>query len=120
MTELPQTTVTYSADQAEAHDRISEALRAAGVDLENGTTTPPREGKEANRAYEEAFVNGLTAFRGAEVKSVAVDEANNKAFVEWHFDFTHADYGDQKYDQVAVQTWEDGQIVDEKFYKLVV
>ncbi|MFD0858633.1 AAA family ATPase [Roseovarius aquimarinus] len=47
MTELPQTTVTYSADQAEAHDRISEALRAAGVDLENGTTTPPREGKES-------------------------------------------------------------------------
>ena len=47
MTELPQTTVTYSADQAEAHDRISEALRAAGVDLENGTTMPPREGKDS-------------------------------------------------------------------------
>ncbi|MFX0544736.1 ATP-dependent DNA helicase [Roseovarius sp. S1116L3] len=47
MTELPQTTVTYSADQAEAHDRIAEALRAAGVDLDNGTTTPPREGKDS-------------------------------------------------------------------------
>ena len=80
----------------------------------------PRVGKDINRAYEEAFVNGLTEFRGAEVKAVGVDEEAGKALVEWHFDFTHADYGDQTYDQVAVQTWEDGQIVDEKFYKLIV
>lgn len=79
---------------------------------------PPREGKDQNRQYEEAFVTGLTEFRGAEVKSVAIDEANNKAFVEWHFDFTHKDYGDQKYDQVAVQTWDDGQITEERFYKI--
>ena len=79
---------------------------------------PPRTGKSVNREYEEAFVNGLTEFRGAEVKSVAVDEQANKAFVEWHFDFTHKDYGDQKYDQVAVQTWDDGQIVEERFYKI--
>ena len=79
---------------------------------------PPREGKDANRQYEEAFVGGLTEFRGAEVKAVAVDEDKNKALVEWHFDFSHKDYGDQKYDQVAVQTWKDGQIVEERFYKL--
>lgn len=79
---------------------------------------PPREGKDTNREYEEAFVNGLTEFRGAEVKSVAIDEANNKSFVEWHFDFTHKDFGDQKYDQVAVQTWDGDQIVEERFYKI--
>ncbi|MDX1532044.1 MAG: nuclear transport factor 2 family protein [Rhodothermales bacterium] len=78
----------------------------------------PRRGKDANREYEEAFVNGLTEFRGAEVKGVAVDEERGKAYVEWHFDFTHKDYGDQKYDQVAVQDWENGQIVEERFYKL--
>ena len=79
---------------------------------------PPREGKDVNRKYEEVFVNGLTDFRGAEVKSVAIDEANQKAFVEWHFDFTHSDFGDQKYDQVAVQTWDGDQITEERFYKI--
>ena len=79
---------------------------------------PPREGKDVNRKYEEVFVNGLTEFRGAEIKSSVVDEANNKALTEWHFDFTHSDFGDQKYDQVAVQTWKDGKITEERFYKL--
>jgi len=79
---------------------------------------PPREGKALNRQYEEAFVNGLTEFRGAEVKASSVDEAAGKAFTEWSFDFTHKDYGSQTYDQVAVQTWADGQIVEERFYKI--
>ncbi len=79
---------------------------------------PAREGKAVNRQYEEAFVNGLTEFRGASVKSVALDEANSKAFVEWHFDFSHKDYGSQTYDQVAVQTWEGDQIKEERFYKI--
>jgi exodeoxyribonuclease-5 len=38
---------TLSDDQAEAWDRLSEALRGAGVDLENGTLAPPREGRSA-------------------------------------------------------------------------
>ena len=79
---------------------------------------PPRVGKDVNRKYEEVFVNGLTEFRGAGVKAVAVDEAKGKALTEWHFDFTHADFGDQNYDQVSVQTWKDGKIVEERFYKL--
>lgn len=79
---------------------------------------PPRTGKAINRQYEEVFVNGLTEFRGAEVKAVGIDEEAGKALVEWHFDFTHSDFGDQTYDQVAVQTWKDGQIVEERFYKI--
>ncbi|WP_101067682.1 ATP-dependent DNA helicase [Roseovarius salinarum] len=35
----------FSEDQAEAHDRIAEALREAGVDLDNGLLAPPREGR---------------------------------------------------------------------------
>ena len=79
---------------------------------------PPREGKDVNRQYEEVFVNGLTELRNAEVKAVGIDEEAGKALVEWHFDFTHSDYGVQTYDQVAVQTWKDGQITEERFYKL--
>lgn len=79
---------------------------------------PPREGKDVNREYEKVFVEGLTEFRGAEVKSIGFDEDKGKALVEWHFDFTHSQFGDQTYDQVAVQTWKDGKITEERFYKL--
>jgi exodeoxyribonuclease V len=37
--------VTFSHDQAEAFDRIAEALRGFGVDIEDGALTPPTEGK---------------------------------------------------------------------------
>lgn len=42
--DLPQ--VTYSDDQAETFDRVTEVLRDAGVDLENSILTPPSDGKQ--------------------------------------------------------------------------
>ncbi|MDA3858245.1 MAG: AAA family ATPase [Roseovarius sp.] len=39
--------LTYSPDQAEAHDRISQMLRGAGVDLDEGLLTPLQEEKQA-------------------------------------------------------------------------
>ena len=80
----------------------------------------PRVGKPANREFEEMFVNGLTEFRGAKIYGSGVDEENNKSYTEWHFDYSHSSFGDQKYDQVAVQTWKDGKIIDEKFYKMAI
>ena len=77
-----------------------------------------RVGFEANREYEENFVSSIEEFRAAEVKSVAVDEENNVSFVEWHLDFTLEGVGDVEQNQVAVQRWSDGQIHNEKFYKL--
>tara|TARA_Y100000782_G_C10184180_1_gene265520 strand:+ start:2650 stop:3018 length:369 start_codon:yes stop_codon:yes gene_type:complete len=75
----------------------------------------PTVGKAACRTHEEAFVNGITAFRKAEVKNVLVSD--NITVVEWDFDFSHKDWGDRNYTQVAVQRWNDaGQIVNEKFY----
>ena len=41
---MSSSALTFSHDQAEAHDRIAEMLRAAGVDLDSGQLTPPREG----------------------------------------------------------------------------
>jgi hypothetical protein len=72
-----------------------------------------RVGKAANRAYEEAFFGGVTAFEG-KVLNVAVGE--NVSMVEWYMDITHKDWGNAKRSQVAVQTWKDGKIVSEKFY----
>ena len=45
----------------------------------------PRVGKDANRVYEQQFVDGIEAFHGAEVRGVAVDETGDgtgTAFVE--------------------------------------
>ncbi len=76
----------------------------------------PRVGKATNRAYEEAFVNGLTAFNGAEVKALAVNEEDGTVMVQWWMAFTHKDYGDIDRHQVCVQRWKDGQIVHERFF----
>ena len=37
--------LTFSDDQAEAWDRVAEALRGTGVDLADGTLTPPSRGQ---------------------------------------------------------------------------
>src|SRR6056297_2048548 len=41
---MQNTALTYSPDQAEAHDSIAQTLRAAGVDLTEGMVTTAREG----------------------------------------------------------------------------
>ncbi|MCB0278845.1 MAG: nuclear transport factor 2 family protein [Calditrichaeota bacterium] len=74
----------------------------------------PTIGKAVNREREIDFFNSITEFRGAHVKNVAVGP--NCTIVEWHFDYTHKDWGDRKYDQIAVQEWRDGKIINEKFY----
>lgn len=76
---------------------------------------PARQGKAECRAFEEAFVNNLTEFRGAKVRDVLISEDAGVAAIEWDFDYTHKEWGDRKYTQVAVQKWKDGKIVSEKF-----
>ncbi|MEL6549495.1 MAG: AAA family ATPase [Pseudomonadota bacterium] len=41
------TALMLSSDQAEAHDTIAQSLRQAGVDLDEGTLLPPRDGQES-------------------------------------------------------------------------
>jgi len=76
---------------------------------------PERIGKSNCRDFEKEFVNSLTAFRGAKVRNVMVSEDAGVSVVEWDFDYTHKDWGDRNYTQVAVQEWKDGQIVRERF-----
>ncbi len=42
---MSEPALTYSPDQAQAHDRISEMLRNSGVDLEDDLLIPNREGQ---------------------------------------------------------------------------
>ncbi len=76
----------------------------------------PREGKAVNRAYEEAFLGSIVEFHGMGVDSIAVDEENGIVQVQNWMEITHKEYGRVKFDQVAVQKWENGVIVHEKFY----
>ena len=78
---------------------------------ENGAD--PRVGKQANRAYEEAFVAGVT-FHGAEVGEVVVD--GDRAAIEWVFDLTPKGAERTQQRQVALQVWRDGKIARETFY----
>lgn len=70
---MTQTALTYSEDQAEAHDRIAEALRSAGIDLENSLLTPPREGKTSVMAVVGKAGSGKTLLLAALCR--ALDEA---------------------------------------------
>ena len=47
---MSKTAITFSDDQAEAHDRIAAALQACGVDLNDSLLTPPQEEKSATMA----------------------------------------------------------------------
>jgi len=75
---------------------------------------PEIVGKLVNRKREEEFFAAITSFRGAKPLKVALGE--NTTMVEWHFDYTHKDWGERNYTQVAVQEWRDGLIVKERFY----
>ena len=75
---------------------------------------PPFVGKALNRQREIDFFGAITEFRGATPLKVTVGE--NTTMVEWHFDYTHKDWGVRNYNQVAVQEWKNGQIIREKFY----
>jgi hypothetical protein len=76
---------------------------------------PARVGKKECREFEENFIASLTAFRGASLKNVMISEEAGVSACEWSFDYSHKEWGDRKYTQLAVQRWKDGKIVSEKF-----
>jgi len=97
--------------------QIMEAFEKYYADdvVMNEVGQDPKVGKEANRNYEQMWVDGLKQIT-IEIKGVAIDEESGLAFVEAHYDFEHEQWGQLKYDQVAVQRWENGKIVQETFY----
>lgn len=84
--------------------------------LQQENELEPTVGKAANREREEEFLTNVTDFRTAEVKSIAVDAANDMTMVEWFFDYDHREWGTRRYHQVAVQRWRGGLIAHERFY----
>ena len=74
----------------------------------------PTVGKEANHKRESESMSAVQEFHGAEVKGVAIGD--NTSMVEWSFDMTYQGGNRVKLNQVAVQRWKDGQIINERFY----
>lgn len=75
-----------------------------------------RKGKTECRVYEEQFVSSVEAFHGMEIKSLAEDPNTQKVFIEVTMDVTFKGGDRVNMEQVAVQQWENGQIVHERFY----
>ncbi|MCA6363255.1 MAG: nuclear transport factor 2 family protein [Bacteroidetes bacterium] len=76
----------------------------------------PRIGKDANRTHEINFLQSMKEVHGAGILSFAEDTENNKTMVESWMDLTFANGFRMNMQQVAVQTWENGLIVNEIFY----
>ena len=62
---MSQTALTFSDDQAEAHDRIADMLRTAGVDLDEGLVLPAREGQSKTMAVVGKAGSGKTLLLAA-------------------------------------------------------
>jgi len=75
---------------------------------------PEIVGKKTNRKREEEFFASITEFRSARPLHVSIGEG--VTMVEWHYDYTHKDWGVKNFTQVAVQEWKNGKITREKFY----
>ena len=74
----------------------------------------PTLGKEANRYREKEFYAAVTEFRSAKPIKITVGE--DISMVQWHYDYTHRDWGTRNYSQVSVQEWKDGKIIKEQFF----
>lgn len=70
-------------------------------------------GKAANRAREEAFVASVAEVHENRAVSRIVD--GGRAAVVWVLEFTNRDGVRLRLDQVALQEWENGRIVRERF-----
>jgi hypothetical protein len=73
-------------------------------------------GKDANRKREEQFVASIKEMHGGGIGSITSDEDNAVTTVESWMDVTFQDGNRVKMEQVAVQNWQDDQIINERFY----
>jgi ketosteroid isomerase-like protein len=98
--------------------KILEAMTefyAEGATMRENSN-PPTVGLAANIEREKQFLAYVKQWKSLAVEAVGVDAERGRTLVQINFEFDAVDGKTVKYDQVAVQTWKDGKIVDEKFY----
>lgn len=93
-----------------------EEYYADNVQVTEVPTGETRNGKEAQRAAIQQWFGMVKEHHGGGYNSITANEDTNTTMVESWTDITTADGNRWKMQEVAVQTWENGKIVDEKFY----
>jgi hypothetical protein len=74
------------------------------------------QGLKQAKDRESGIFEGVEAWLKSEIVSTAVGE--NVTMTEWHYEYRQKDLGHKKFDQVAVQHWENGKIIRDRFYAL--
>ncbi len=75
-----------------------------------------RDGKEAQRKAIEGWFSAVKEVNGGGVTSITANEETGVSSAETWMDITMQDGNRMKMEEVAVQKWEDGKIIEEKFY----
>jgi hypothetical protein len=75
-----------------------------------------RAGREACLAYERAAVSAMKEPARLRAQACAADPLRGVTFIEWVIRFLGEDGRPMRLDEVAVQRWAAGQIVEERFY----
>lgn len=71
------------------------------------------QGKNKSREIGLKLLSKVTAVR--DFSHVGTVIKGNRSFLIWSLDFDHADNGPVKVVEVAIQDWEDGKIIRERF-----
>jgi ketosteroid isomerase-like protein len=77
---------------------------------------PPKVGKTQNRTAEKEFLDSVEAVHETQIKNVAFDPNKNVVMIQEYMDLTLKGMGRVKMEEIAVQTWRDGKIVEERFF----
>lgn len=72
-----------------------------------------KKGKPANDKANQELLNKITAVR--DLTAIGKIVKGNRSFLVWSVDFDHADNGQVKAVEVAIQDWQDGKIIRERF-----
>ena len=75
-----------------------------------------RQGKNAQREAIQGWFGSVKEMHGGGVGAVTSNEEDQTTCCESWFDVTFADGNRMTMKEVGVQKWQDGQIIDEKFY----
>ena len=74
------------------------------------------EGKDANRVREAQFVASIKEIHGGGINGISANEEEGITMVDSWMDVSFQDGNRMKLEQVAVQRWQDDQIINERFY----
>lgn len=93
-----------------------EELYHDNVQVFEMPTGEQRNGKDAQRKAIEGWFAAVKEVNGGGVNSITANEETATSSVETWMDVTMQDGSRMKMEEVAIQKWEDGKIIEEKFY----